>query len=89
MDEDVEKMDFPALVAEAKRLRDGIRAHRDCSGHDLCWYHPELWGLLPENTLHTLKVPKWPQFLRGCIKYRASLDKELPEAERTREEAEA
>ncbi len=48
MDEDLDKFDREALIAEVKRLRAGIRVHRDSSGHDLCWHHPELWALLPE-----------------------------------------
>jgi len=32
------------------------------------------------------KVPEWPQFLRGCIRYRQSLDDQLPAAPRTTEE---
>jgi hypothetical protein len=28
-------------------------------------------------------VPEWPQFMRGCIRYRASLDAQLPNAART------
>ena len=87
MDEDLEKMNRPELIAEAKRLRAGIRMHRDCSGHDLCWYHPELWNMLPEKPAEIPKIPEWPQFLRGCIKYRASLDQQIPEAERTKEES--
>jgi hypothetical protein len=31
-------------------------------------------------------VPGWPQFLRGCVRYRESLDRELPDAPGTREE---
>ena len=31
-------------------------------------------------------VPTWPQFLRGCIEYRESLDRQLPHAQRTQEE---
>lgn len=31
-------------------------------------------------------VPEWPQFLRGCLRYRESLDRELPHAPRTTEE---
>lgn len=31
-------------------------------------------------------VPDWPQFLRGCLKYRESLDRQLPDARRTHEE---
>ena len=33
-----------------QKLRAGIRAHRDSTGHELCWHHPALWGLLPEGT---------------------------------------
>jgi hypothetical protein len=28
-------------------------------------------------------VPEWPQVMRGCIRYRASLDAQLPNASRT------
>jgi hypothetical protein len=86
MDEDVDSLDRDALIAEIKRLRAGIRAHRDSSGHELCWHHPQLWGLLPEKTDPMPRVPAWPQFLRGCVKYRESLDRELPEAARVEEE---
>jgi hypothetical protein len=67
---------------EARRLRAGIRAHRDSSGHALCWHHPQLWGLLPEPTPRDIAVPDWPQFLRGCVAYRQSLDRQLPDAPR-------
>jgi len=59
------------LIAELKRLRAGIRAHRDSSGHELCWRHPNLWGLLMEPIPHNIAVPKWPQFMRGCVRYRS------------------
>mgnify|MGYP006174059197 CR=1 FL=1 len=36
-------------VSEKMSVEDGIREHRDSSGHDLCWHHPQLWGLLPES----------------------------------------
>jgi hypothetical protein len=32
MDEDLEALDRTALIAEVKRLRRGIRAHRDSTG---------------------------------------------------------
>jgi hypothetical protein len=80
MDEDLESLDRAALIAEVRRLRAGIRAHRDGSGHDLCWYHPQLWGLLPERVEPAVAVPPWPKFLRGCVTYRASLEAELPNA---------
>ncbi len=50
MDEDLTTMTREELVAEIKKLRTGIRQHRDASGHELCWHHPALWGLLPERT---------------------------------------
>lgn len=80
MDEDLDGMDHDALVAEVKRLRAGIRAHRDSSGHDLCWFHPQLWSLLPEPMDPNVAVPPWPKFMRGCIAFRTSLDRELAQA---------
>ena len=83
MDNDLDTMTRKQLIAEVSRLRAGIRAHRDSSGHDLCWHHPQLWGLLPEPIPQNIRVPAWPQFLRGCLKYRESLDRQLPDAVRT------
>jgi hypothetical protein len=48
VDEDLVRMTRDQLLAEVKKLRQGIREHRDSTGHDLCWHHPALWGLLPE-----------------------------------------
>jgi hypothetical protein len=81
MDDDLEGLSREQLVSEVKRLRQGIRAHRDSSGHDLCWHHPELWGLLPEKIAPEVAVPPWPRFLRGCLRYRESLERELPNAQ--------
>ena len=83
MDEDLQTMTRETLIAEAIKLRNGIRAHRDTSLHDLSWHHPGLWGLLPERTDPVPTVPEWPQFLEGCIRYRQSLDEQLPHAPRT------
>jgi hypothetical protein len=80
MDEDLETMDRAALIGEVRRLRAGIRGHRDSTGHDLCWHHPALWGLLPEKVDPAIAVPPWEKFMRGCIHYRASLDRERPDA---------
>ncbi len=77
MDEDLEGFDRESLVAEVKQLRAGIRAHRDSSGHDLCWHHLQLWDLLPEPIDSDIAVPPWPKFMRGCVAYRDSLDREL------------
>jgi hypothetical protein len=80
MDEDLQTKTRDELVAEVLRLRVGIRHHRDSSGHELCWHHPQLWGLLPEPIPADIAVPPWPKFLRGCIAYRQSLERELPDA---------
>ena len=80
MDEDLERLSREELVAEVKRLRQGIRKHRDSSGHDLCWHHPDLWNLLPERVDPEIAVPPWPRFLRGCVKYRESLERQRPAA---------
>jgi hypothetical protein len=80
MDEDLDRMNREQLIAEVKRLRSAIRTHRDSSGHDLCWHHPALWGVLPERVEPEIAVPPWPQFLRGCVKYRESLERERPNA---------
>lgn len=86
MDEDLKLLDREALLMEVRRLRAGIRAHRDSSGHDLCWHHPQLWGLLPEAVDPRVAVPPWPQFMRGCLAYREALDRELPGAPEHRAE---
>lgn len=80
MDEDLETMDRGRLIEEVRKLRAGIREHRDCTGHDLCWHHPALWGLLPEQVEPAIAVPPWEKFMRGCIRYRASLDRQKPDA---------
>ena len=86
MDEDIEQSSREELVAEIKRLREGIRTHRDSTKHGLWWHHPQLWGLLPEKMTPVIAVPDWPQFLRGCIHYRQSLDEQLPNARRLTDE---
>ena len=85
LDTDLEGMSREHLVAEVVKLRAGIRAHRDSTKHQLCWHHPALWGLLPEKTDPVPVVPGWPQFLRGCVQYRQSLDEQAPDAPRTDE----
>jgi hypothetical protein len=86
MDEELASMSKDQLIEEVKKLRNGIREHRDSTGQKLCWHHPKLWGLLPEKTDPKIAVPEWPQFMRGCIQYRKSLDDQNPDAPRTSEE---
>jgi hypothetical protein len=87
MDHDLDARSRDDLIAEVKRLRAGIRAHRDATEHALCWHHPALWDLLPEKTPAHIAVPDWPQFLRGCVRYRQSLDLQAADAPRTTREA--
>jgi len=86
LDKDLASFSRDDLILEVKRLRAGIRKHRDTTGHDLCWYHPQLWGLLPESTDPLPAVPEWTQFMHGCVRFRQSLDEQIPDAPRTTEE---
>lgn len=86
MDEDLDRMSREELAAEVRKLRQGVREHRDSTGNELCWHHPALWALLPEQTDPLPTVPEWPQFMRGCVRYRQSLDQQLPRAPRSTEE---
>ena len=83
MDTDLDGMSREQLLEEVRKLRQGIRAHRDSSLHELCWHHPALWGLLPDKTEPVPVVPDWPQFIRGCVHYRQSLDEQAPHAPRS------
>ena len=82
-DADLDRMDHAALLTAARAMRAAIRKHRDATEQELCWHHPELWALLPDGPSGGLAVPDWPQFMRGCVRYRASLDRQLPQAPRT------
>jgi hypothetical protein len=59
MDDDLPTMSKDELIAEVRRLRAGIRKHRDSSGHALCWHHPQLWGFLES------RFPRTSEFLLG------------------------
>ena len=37
-----------------------------------------IWGLLPEKSKVVPIVPDWPQFMKGCVRYRQSLDEQAP-----------
>ncbi|RYZ65035.1 MAG: hypothetical protein EOP08_07770 [Proteobacteria bacterium] len=82
MDEDLDEFSRDQLIVHVKQLRAGIREHRDSTRHELCWHHPRLWALLPERVAPEIEVPEWPQFLRGCVHYRQSLDAQAPDARR-------
>jgi hypothetical protein len=73
MDDDLLEMSKRELVGEVRKLREAIRKHRDASGHNLCWYVPELWNLLPEKLVPSPEVPPKDEFLRCCAAYRDTL----------------
>lgn len=75
MDEDLDQMDTSKLLATAKGMRSAIRKHRDCSGHDLCWFQPEMWMHLPETPSGPPVVPEWPEFIHNCAAFRGTLDR--------------
>ena len=85
MDEDLSQMTREELITEVEKLRQGIRQHRDSTRHELCWHHPALWGLLPEKSDPIPVVPDWPEFIKGCVIYRQSLEEQAPSAPRTKE----
>jgi hypothetical protein len=80
MDDDLDAMSREDPVSEIKQYRSAVRAYRDSTGHNLCWHHPDLWSLLPEKLTPAVQVPDWPQFMRGCIRHRESLDEQAPNA---------
>lgn len=82
MDNDLATMTKEDLIKEVIKLRQAIREHRDSTGHGLCWYHPELWSLLPEKLSPEIQVPEWSKFMQGCVQYRMSLDEQAPDAPR-------
>lgn len=75
MDDDIKLMCVEDLRAEIRKLRNGIRQHRDAAGHNLCWYVPELWNLLPEKIEPQPQIPSTEEFLQNCRLYRESLNK--------------
>jgi len=86
LDHDLDAMGHAELLAAARAMRKAIREHRDSIGQDLCWHHPKMWSLLPDSPKDGMIVPAWPQFMRGCIRYRQSLDEQLAAAPRSDKE---
>ena len=46
---------------------------------------PHSGRFLPDKTDPVPVVPEWPEFIRGCVRYRQSLDEQAPNAVRTNE----
>jgi hypothetical protein len=74
MDDDLLNMSVEQLRTEVRKLRTAIRNQRDQTGHDLCWYVPELWAVLPEKVQPKPEVPDWCDFMQHCAAFRKTLD---------------
>jgi hypothetical protein len=74
LDSDIDSMNTEQLRSEVRKLRAAIRAQRDQTGHELCWYVPELWSVLPEKILPKPEIPDWCEFMQHCAEFRKSLD---------------
>lgn len=58
------------LKLELETLRNAVRKHRDCKGHDRCWMDDlELYQALPETTTIDLGLPPREEFMAECKKY--------------------
>jgi hypothetical protein len=65
MDGDLGQMTREQLIAEVKRLRNGLREHRDSSEHELCWHHPALGGHCPKRPIRFLSYLNGPSLFEG------------------------
>lgn len=77
-DDDLNSMTEAQLRQEVVKLRNAIREQRDQRGHDLCWYLPELWEVLPEKIYPRPVVPPWSEFIQRCAAFRQSLEEKVP-----------
>lgn len=69
-DLDLYNMRVPTLVDEIRRLRNGIRQHRDQCSHNRCWLDDqELYRLLPEQANAVFTLPPQEEFLRECARF--------------------
>ena len=69
VDSDIKGMSIAELRAEVRKLRKTIRQLRDRTGHDLCWFNPEIWKVLPEKKQSHPKVPEWSAFMQNCARF--------------------
>lgn len=69
------------LKIELERIRNLIREHRDCRGHDRCWIDDiKLYALaLPEDNLPNLELPPKDEFLNKCEEFRCNRAQEFLE----------
>ena len=70
-DEDLESIGAEDLKAEIRKLRKGIRYHRDQKGDDRCWVDDlRLYELLPEGPAgYDSTLPTEEKFLENCKRF--------------------
>jgi len=57
-------------------LEAAIVRHRAQTGQDLCWENDEaLWKVLDDGVVIDHTPPPWPEFMAGCVAYRASRER--------------
>lgn len=70
LDIDLGGMGASKLRKELKRVRNGIRQHRDAKGHDRCWENDwDMYKLLPESKDADFTLPPEEEFLENCKRY--------------------
>jgi len=81
IDQDAEFMTRSELKDEIRRLRAGIRTHRDAKGHDRCWRDDieVLYAMLPETTEADLRLPPQQEFYKNCRLYWHERQNPMPE----------
>ncbi len=75
MDQDLLQMNIGQLCKEVMKLRNALRDLRDQQNHDMCWFNPEIFEILPEGKEKdkTTMVPPACQFIENCAIYRQTL----------------
>lgn len=70
MDDDLTTMTRDQMEIEVRRLRGGIRQHRDERGDDRCWLDDQrLYALLPDTGVAITTLPPKDVFLRSCERF--------------------
>ncbi len=85
MDADLESLSREQLIAEVKRLRQAFANIATAPGTSCAGTIPRCGRCCRKKSDPLPVVPDWPQFLRGCLRYRQSLDDQLPQAPRSHE----
>ncbi len=80
IDEDLERLDRDALIAEGEAAPRGHSPPPGQLGTRPLLASPTVMGSAPRAPRARGRCATWPRFLRGCLRYRESLEHELPDA---------